>query len=421
MYGFGGRRFNPLLLALLALTAGCSSVRTLVNAPSIYAAGRPYPAADIPAALQTPEADILYVSDRRRTNAADGRIEYDEERSRSMAFGAARIRMGVDETWRSIVEASSKKERDRKITLAIEDVAEIGRFPATPLSFSVIEGELVVDEDVAASYEQSTLALRNELVRRLERAESREVIMFIQGFNADFDDAAFDISEVWHFAGRFAVPVSYSWPSGAGGFLGYFKDRESGEFTIYHLKELLRILAATPEIERIHIIAHSRGTAAATTALRELVIEIRGAGRDPREVLRVENLIMAAPDLDFGVVEQRLIAEKFGPAIGQITIYTSDKDGALGFAQWLLRGTRFGRLKADDLTEVDRQIFSKVKNVNFVEVEDPPGFFGHSYYRRDPGALSDIITLIRERTRPDHPTRNLEHVRGNFWRLPKKD
>ena len=97
---------------------------------------------------------------------------------------------------------------------------------------------------------------------------------------------------------------------------GYFADRESGEFTIFHLKEFVRLIASSPEVERIHILAHSRGTDVTTTALRELVIEARAAGKNPRESLRIANLVLAAPDIDFDVVRQRLMAEKFGPAIG---------------------------------------------------------------------------------------------------------
>ena len=37
-------------------------------------------------------------------------------------------------------------------------------------------------------------------------------------------------------------------------------DRESGEFTVYHLKQCLRAVAACPDVERVHLIAHSRGT-----------------------------------------------------------------------------------------------------------------------------------------------------------------
>ena len=68
------------------------------------------------------------------------------------------------------------------------------------------------------------------------------------------------IAELWHFLGRQGVPILYTWPAGFGGLRGYTRDRESGGFTIFHLKQFLRLLASTPELEELNIIAHSRGT-----------------------------------------------------------------------------------------------------------------------------------------------------------------
>ena len=127
--------------------------------------------------------------------------------------------------------------------------------------------------------------------------------------------------------------------------------------------------------------------------------------------------MMAAPDLDYGVVTQRLIAEKFGPAFGQITIYMNEDDSALGFAQNLMRGIRFGKLTADKQTEREAQIFNNVKNVSFVNVQGVSGFLGHGYFSKHPGALSDIITLIKTGSRPGTEERPLTLIEGNFWSL----
>jgi esterase/lipase superfamily enzyme len=68
----------------------------------------------------------------------------------------------------------------------------------------------------------------------------------------------------------------YSWPAGQAGLLrGYSGDRESGEFTVFHLKEFIRTIAAIDEVEKINFSAHSRGTDVILTALRELIIEAR--------------------------------------------------------------------------------------------------------------------------------------------------
>ncbi|MEM6903902.1 MAG: alpha/beta hydrolase, partial [Pseudomonadota bacterium] len=238
----------------------------------------------------------------------------------------------------------------------------------------------------------------------------------IQNFG---EDGAYNLADIWHFTGRHGVPVFYSWPAAHGGLLGYFVDSESGEYSIYHLKETIRILAAIPELENLHILAHSRGTVLVSTAIRELVIEARGAGISPRDRLKMQNVILAAPDLDFGVVQQRLAAERLETAIGHITVYTNAGDEALGLSQFLVAGLRFGRVTSNDLSDREKQALNKIRNVSFINVQGIDGFIGHSYYRTNAGALSDIATVIKDSAAPGSTQRPLINGDGNFWTLPE--
>jgi len=128
---------------------------------------------------------------------------------------------------------------------------------------------------------------------------------------------------------------------------------------------------------------------------------------------------IAAPDLDMDVVRQRLMAEKFGPAIGQITIYTTQADKALSASQTLMSGTRFGRVQQTDLGEREQRIFTEVTNVNIIEVEGVGGVIGHGYFHSSPAASSDLILILRGDGRPGDPDRPLTHETLNFWTMPK--
>lgn len=247
---------------------------------------------------------------------------------------------------------------------------------------------------------------------------NNEVTIFIHGFKNSFDQAAVTLAELWHFIGRHGVPMLYSWPAAHKGMFGYFVDRESGELTIYHLKSVIRLLASFPEVGRINILAHSRGTDVATSALRELIIEARAGGHNPRKLYKIENLVLAAPDLDFDIVRQRLMAEKIGTAFGQITVYSTDADKALGLSQTLMSGTRFGRIDATDLSEQEQAIFSVVKNVSFINVKGVGGFIGHAYYLNNPSTSSDIIRVINTLSKPGDSERPLMHQILNFWEMP---
>ncbi len=403
---------------IMLLFTGCSSAPRLMPTPNIYAHGGHYPESSVPTSLKSNRVDLLFVTDRAPETSADGAIRYGTGRSASVGFGSAIVEIGNDLTWAQLVEMSDTASRPSSPAIRVRSRTEIGRFPPTPYPFLVVDGEAREDPRVRAEHDRVAARFRQEINQRMRETGYNEVQIFVHGFNNSFDWAAASLAEVWHFLGRRGVPLLYSWPAAHGGLLGYFVDRESGEFTIYHLKNLIRLLASFEEVERINILAHSRGTDVTTTALRELIIEARASGRSPRETYRIENLILAAPDLDFDVVRQRLMAERIGPAFGQITVYTTDSDKALDFSETLMSGTRFGRIRAADLGEQEQAIFSIVKNVAFIDVDGVGSFAGHAYYLNNPATSSDIIRVINDGDKPGSPGRPLSHRMLNFWEMP---
>ncbi len=406
-----------LALVFLPLITACSTVHKLPKTPNIYSQSK-YPVENIAPSEQGTSSKIYYVTDRGK-HFHDGELNgYDQERSPSMVFGEATVSYD-DLSWDELVEVSQVQEGRPKVKVEIDAIDEIDRFPATPLVFSVTPTGLAIDPEQKRAYDQSIATMQKTISERLKKADQKDIVLYVHGFNNSFEDAVLDLNDVWHFSGRHGVPIAYTWPSGTGNLLGYFTDRESGEYTVYHLKETVRVLSSMPDVENIHILAHSRGTDITTTALRELVIETRAAGKNPQKVLKIKNLMMAAPDLDYGVVTQRLIAEKFGPAIGKITIYMNEGDSALGVAQSLMKGIRFGKLTAQKQSEQEARIFQNIRNVCFVNVKGVKGLLGHGYFKNHPGALSDIVTLIKTNAEPGSAQRPLTKVESNFWSLDR--
>lgn len=242
-------------------------------------------------------------------------------------------------------------------------------------------------------------------------------MLFVHGIFTTFDEAAQALGGIWHFLERKPVPILYSWPAGAGGIRAFFIDGVAAEFTIFHLKETLRTLFEMPEIEKIHIVAHSRGADVTASALRELFIEQTAKNSMSKETFKIENLILAAPDLDFGVVEQRFLAEAFSSAIGKVTVYTTGADKALSFAQLLTRGIQFGRIMFGNTNQRDRSILERAGNVHFVEAEDIKSFTGHDYFVTDSAVSADMLTTIKHSAEPGSELRPLIHGRGAFWIL----
>jgi len=407
------------ILFIVIVLVGCSSAPKLMPTPNIYLEGSGYPESRVPEGLKTNKVDLLYVTDRAPETSKDGDLVYESVRSASLGFGSAIVEFGDGLPWEQLVEMSETSSRKTSPSINVVKRTELDRFPATPHAFLVVDGKAKEDPKVRADYDRAAQVLREEINRRMIETGGNENHIFIHGFHNSFDKAACVLAEFWHFIGRHGVPMLYSWPAAHKGMFGYFVDRESGEFTIYHLKNLIRLLGSFPEIEKINILSHSRGTDVATSALRELIIEARAAGKSSRELYRVENLILAAPDLDFDIVRQRLMAERIGPAFGQITVYATDADKALGLSQTLMSGTRFGRIHAENLGEQEKAIFSVVKNVAFINVQGKQGFLGHAYYLDNPSTSSDIIRVINTGSLPGDPERPLTHKMSNFWEMPE--
>ena len=406
------------VVLLLIVVEGCATPPELMPTPNVYAQAGGYSQTGISPALKSNRVDLLYVTDRSPISNERGEVVYGSGRSASLAYGRVVVEIGDGVSWERLVQVSGSSRRDEGLPLFVRSRTEFGRFSATPHAFSLVDGKIVEDPIALQEDERAAKELRKEIVRRLAFTEQKEVLVYIHGYDVSFDLAAYDLADIWHFVERRGVPIVYTWPAAHGGLFGYFADRESGEFTIYHLKKFLRFLASTPQIEGINIIAHSRGTDVITTALRELIIEDRAAGRNPREALRIGNLIMAAPDIDFDIVRQRLMAEKFGPAFGQITVYTTDADAALNLSETLMTGTRFGRVRDSDLGSREEAIFAQVTNVNFIDVQGVNSFSGHGYFLDNPAASSDVVLILKNGARPGEPGRPLTRKRLNFWELP---
>lgn len=419
------RRIWPVVLLgmVLVLTTGCgvmTAATVLAPAPNLYTfeTGDTYPAEAVPEGLRGTEAEILYVTDRNPITDKEGQlVGYGTKRSDSMAFGASHVDYGELQSWEDLVARTQDTDTSALTRLTPVALSEIVRFPATPLAFERVGPRLKTLPKVEAAYRKKAAVLKKDVSSKLRQYELSRVLVYVHGVNNEFDDSVATLANLWHYSGRQSLPIAYSWPAGNEGILKYFRDVGAGEFSVFHVKEFLRLLASVPELDRIDIVAHSRGSAVMADALRELMIEARGAGKAPRDVLKTGILVMAAPDLDIGVARQRLIAERFGEAFEQINIYANPDDGALRLSRIIGKATRLGSLTEDNFRMDEIASLTRAGNVNFIIVEQEGGRLGHSYFRQNPAVISDIVLALRSRQLPGTDFRPLEHGDGNIWFL----
>jgi esterase/lipase superfamily enzyme len=420
-------RFNRGVLALVLILTGCAGARLMMPTPNVHLDPERDFFGGLTRELKSTEVPLFYVTDRVPEENQEGDLRYGYERSASLGFGSAVVDLGVNISWEELVEASQVQRRLRPVKIELRDVTEIARGPKLPLPFKEVDGRIVEEPDLAAQAAESKEAFRRVLARQLELTPRKEVFIYVHGYHNNFSDAAFAMAELWHFLGRIGVPIVYTWPAGFSGLFGYTYDRESSEFTIYHFRSLLALLASYPEVEKIHLIAHSRGTDVAVAAVRELTIEARGAGVDPRERYKIHNLVLAAPDLDLQVATQRILGDRLALSVHRMTVYTSPEDKAISIASRLFASPRgrLGTLGQEQLAGATlAQVEYSTANINFINFKAAADAlfagegYGHSYFRDAPTVASDVVLMLRDDLDPGPPGRPLVPLGPHFWSVP---
>lgn len=441
--GSRGLRWMFVSLAVLSLQGiGCQP--ELMKTPNLYRTPESDPFAQVPPALQTNTVEVVFGTDRRPEQTGEGKLGFSYERSRSLMVGACTVEIGTDLSWDELVRQSLATSRDRALPVRAVRLDEIARYPEVPLPFRKASGSAAAkhpdgdpagggpqanlapvsfEQDPAALAEQANAesSLRQALSERLQTTPRKEVFLLVHGVGTSLEDSSCVMAQIWHYMGRIGVPVVYSWPAGysKGGVQRYTHDRESGEFTIYHLKQFLRTVASCPDVQKVHVLAHSRGTDIATTALRELHIECRAAGKQTQRELKLANVVLIAADMDFEVISQRLGAEYLFFVPQRFTVYLSESDKAMGAAEWLFGSVRrLGAVKPADLSAQQTKFLGELAQLQLIQVWVHGDAFGHSYFYTSPAVVSDLILLLRDGADPGAENgRPLTKREGGFWEL----
>lgn len=373
--------------------------------------------------------EVLYVTDRARTTAPDGSLSYGSERSKTLSFGSA------------VLEEQAPSGRQDQFTVA--RVTEVGAFPATPYPMEAVAGGLRRTPATISAHKRAAAELQDEVARSLARSKRKEIVFFIHGYANDFDDALETTGSLCRTLHDEFVCIALTWPAGGsrGAFMGYNVDRESGEFAVADMKKAIRIIATTPGVKKVHIIAHSRGTDVLASVLQQLAIETYVGHSTLEQRYKIDNVVLFAADIDLDVARTKLfglssdpdlpIGSKADPAglvrhgSFHLTVYSSPKDRALGISGRIFGSTaRLGQVSlpklgaAKPFANGDGARLSQW--IDFIEFDGDAGWIGHSYFVSNPAVGADLDALIRENLMPGDPGRPLVEIKRPFWRVVDK-
>jgi len=154
--------------------------------------------------------------------------------------------------------------------------------------------------------------------------KSRRVLVFVHGFNNRYEDAVYRFAQIVHDSNADVAPVLFTWPS-RGSVFAYNYDKESTNYSRDALEDMLRRLAKEPSVGEVTVMAHSMGSWLTVEALRQMAI------RDGRVAPKIQNVILASPDLDVDVFGRQLA--ELGAKRPNFTLFVSRDDRALSLSR----------------------------------------------------------------------------------------
>jgi esterase/lipase superfamily enzyme len=199
--------------------------------------------------------------------------------------------------------------------------------PGDPNVNFVVRDEKYLDGDKAFLQ-----ALNAQLA--LRPLGSRNVFLFVHGFNTMFAEAVYRGAQLAHDSKAAGVPVLFTWAS-RGQATAYVYDLNSATAARDALEHTLRLLLRS-NAEKVNVLAHSMGNWVTVEAFRQ----IRLSGDLP-PASKIGTILLAAPDIDIDVFKSQL--RRFGKPQKPFYVVLSKDDRALFLSRTIAGGvTRVG-------------------------------------------------------------------------------
>jgi esterase/lipase superfamily enzyme/tetratricopeptide (TPR) repeat protein len=241
-----------------------------------------------------------------------------------------------------------------------------------------------------------------------------QALVFVHGYNTSFEDAARRAAQIAYDIKFDGATFLFSWPS-QGRLLEYFRDSDSVEIAVDHLRDFLKKIVAEAKVTKIHFIAHSMGN---MVLLRTLE---RVAREDANLHGLIGEIIEAAPDVD--AVVYRHMIEAINPeasnptASHKVTLYAAHVDWALWVSGWIRGLARAGYVGKDQPL-----IVAGVDTIDITSAGTSLFDMNHDLYASNPILVADMRRIIEKgEWPPDKRTKEFESVTSKdgktYWRL----
>jgi esterase/lipase superfamily enzyme len=242
-----------------------------------------------------------------------------------------------------------------------------------------------------------------ELRAHVKQARSKDLFLFVHGFNNTFEDSARRAAQLMYDLDFDGTPLLYSWPS-KGNPIAYTADENAVNDSGLVLADFLQTIITQSGAERVHLMAHSMGSRALIEAVRTYLATLAPEKRNHI----FGQIIFTAPDVD-----RSYFIHAVGPLVAaadRVTLYASDTDYALRVSTLFHDGVRAGTAGATVI---------RLKGLDTIDMSSiPADMLGHSYFATNSGAIFDVFRLL---WRGDPPPRrcgmrdSVGHASQGVW------
>ncbi|MCA9129343.1 MAG: alpha/beta hydrolase [Planctomycetales bacterium] len=242
----------------------------------------------------------------------------------------------------------------------------------------------------------------------------QECFVFLHGYNVRFADAVKRTAQLWKDLRLQGPAICYSWPS-RGSIAGYTADEAAVSWTAPHLEELLTDIRSRTQCRTINVLAHSMGNRALLQAIERLHLRRQNVdgGIAANKPPLMENLVMAAPDVDASEFESRYL-RAVKSVFARCTLYVSHDDRPLQVSAALHGADRLG---------LNVSLLSHCEGIDTIDVGDQDFLsLGHSYYGSDASVLDDIRAVFHSSSPPSQRSalsQIVDTVGGSYWQLKR--
>ena len=391
--------FARIIVAGVAamLLAGCAE--RLMPTPVGFDKSGGDPFLNTPPSMQSTSLSVLVAADRKPAihdvtrgdpPSKSGVDFFTNDRDTSMQFGRATVEFAAHEPgWDYLVQESRTEARRSDPLLKMTGYEPFG---------SVWVGIPPLDETPPEEEEAAITAFTEAVNAGLSVSRSKDIYIFIHGFNTSFVDNMTLGAEMFHYLGRDGVFINYGWPSQDSVF-DYSADKSTASYSTRPFRLFLTRLAKRSNAERIHILAHSAGAPIAVEALRQLrLMNFSEPNEATRSRYKIGRLVLVAPDMDLGDFENA-VADGATAVPERTTIYISSHDKALDISAWMGGFARLGQ-PMSVLTPKNITFLNEQEGVDIVDVFLAERMFGswlgHSYFHDDAWVSTDVLLTLAD-------------------------